>query len=199
MRLYDFLMQAGDRVPFHMPGHLRDADRFDWLCGLAPFDFTEIDGLDDLHAPEGILREAELYVRVFGHDWYDCGFDGREGQLSGAGVRALCLAGEYLHAAARAFAEGEGVELLLEHAERAEFKGAVLLVSAALHRETGEGAAFLRALRKVWRQALLQQEPAPVANVGEVQGERLAVGIREMGLDRGRRRLAEQAGAKNEE
>ena len=58
MRLYDFLLGAGDRVPFHMPGHLRAADRFDWLCGLAPIDFTEIDGLDDLHAPEGILREA---------------------------------------------------------------------------------------------------------------------------------------------
>ena len=58
MRLYDFLAGAGDRIPFHIPGHQRDPERFDWLGGLAPIDFTEIDGLDDLHAPEGILREA---------------------------------------------------------------------------------------------------------------------------------------------
>ncbi len=60
MRLYDFLTDAGahGRIPYSMPGHLHDADRFDWLGGLAPIDFTEIDGLDDLHAPEGILLEA---------------------------------------------------------------------------------------------------------------------------------------------
>ncbi len=60
MRLMDFLADAGEhgRIPFHMPGHLREPERFDWLGGLAPLDFTEIDGLDDLHAPEGILRDA---------------------------------------------------------------------------------------------------------------------------------------------
>ena len=46
--------------PFHMPGHKRNGE------GMLPFfaqwfarDFTEIPGLDDLHAPEGILREAQ--------------------------------------------------------------------------------------------------------------------------------------------
>ncbi|MBR6851982.1 MAG: aminotransferase class V-fold PLP-dependent enzyme [Lachnospiraceae bacterium] len=46
--------------PFHMPGHKRNGK------GMPPFfaqwfarDFTEIPGLDDLHAPEGILREAQ--------------------------------------------------------------------------------------------------------------------------------------------
>lgn len=60
MRLYDFLAEAGahGRVAFHMPGHMRSASRFDWIAPFAPIDFTEIDGLDDLHAPEGILRDA---------------------------------------------------------------------------------------------------------------------------------------------
>lgn len=46
--------------PFHMPGHKRQGK------GMPPFfaqwfarDLTEIPGLDDLHAPEGILREAQ--------------------------------------------------------------------------------------------------------------------------------------------
>ena len=60
MRLYDYLAEAGahGKVPFHMPGHMRSASRFDWIAPFAPIDFTEIDGLDDLHAPEGILRDA---------------------------------------------------------------------------------------------------------------------------------------------
>ena len=46
--------------PFHMPGHKRN------VKGAAPFfaqwferDLTEIPGTDDLHAPEGILKEAQ--------------------------------------------------------------------------------------------------------------------------------------------
>lgn len=44
-----------DAYPFHMPGHKRR------LCGwMDPYaaDITEIDGFDDLHAPEGALKEA---------------------------------------------------------------------------------------------------------------------------------------------
>ncbi len=46
--------------PFHMPGHKRN------VKGVAPFfepwferDVTEVPGLDDLHEPEGILKEAQ--------------------------------------------------------------------------------------------------------------------------------------------
>jgi arginine decarboxylase len=58
--LYEKLLeqrQKGD-YPFHMPGHKRIADRF--LSGVHPYevDFTEIDGLDDLHAPEEMFRES---------------------------------------------------------------------------------------------------------------------------------------------
>ncbi len=67
MRLYDILKQTSEngRVPYHMPGHKRNP-AFDYLGDAAEIDFTEIDGLDNLHSPEGILRDtmnlaAELY------------------------------------------------------------------------------------------------------------------------------------------
>ncbi|MCD8239639.1 MAG: aminotransferase class V-fold PLP-dependent enzyme [Clostridiales bacterium] len=48
-----------DSYPFHMPGHKRNTDLF-------RFDFTEIEATDDLHHPQGILKErmekaAEIY------------------------------------------------------------------------------------------------------------------------------------------
>ena len=51
--------------PFHMPGHKR---RPDSPAGPeAAVDITEIDGFDDLHHPEGILREMqEDAARIFG-------------------------------------------------------------------------------------------------------------------------------------
>ncbi len=52
-------LSASDQLPMHMPGHKRNP--------LAPYlktlgaelDITEIHGFDDLHAPEGILAEAQ--------------------------------------------------------------------------------------------------------------------------------------------
>ena len=67
MRLYDILKQTSGngRMPYHMPGHKRNP-AFDYLGGTAGIDFTEIDGLDNLYSPEGILRDtmnlaAEVY------------------------------------------------------------------------------------------------------------------------------------------
>ena len=53
----------GDVYPFHMPGHKRQTQAEGSPCG---YDITEIDGFDNLHEPEGILRiamdeAAELY------------------------------------------------------------------------------------------------------------------------------------------
>ena len=49
---------ASDYYGFHMPGHKR---KLDMLGGVTPcqIDITEIDGFDDLHHAEGILREAQ--------------------------------------------------------------------------------------------------------------------------------------------
>lgn len=45
-----------DTYPFHMPGHKRNTAR---LGNALPYsmDITEIDGFDDLHAPDGILKD----------------------------------------------------------------------------------------------------------------------------------------------
>ena len=49
---------ASDYYGFHMPGHKR---KLDMLGGVTPcqIDITEIDGFDDLHHAEGILKEAQ--------------------------------------------------------------------------------------------------------------------------------------------
>ncbi|MBQ3126192.1 MAG: aminotransferase class I/II-fold pyridoxal phosphate-dependent enzyme [Clostridia bacterium] len=57
MRLYDTLAAYSrtDAVPMHMPGHKRQ--NYDYLAG-AHLDITEIDGFDNLHDAEGLLRDA---------------------------------------------------------------------------------------------------------------------------------------------
>ncbi len=55
-----------DIYPFHMPGHKRQR-----LLGVPPegIDITEIEGFDDLHHAEGILREGQARLaRLFGAD-----------------------------------------------------------------------------------------------------------------------------------
>ena len=60
-----------NRTPFHMPGHKRQN-----LTGVdLPYekDYTEVEGLDDLHHPEGILKAAmERTAAMYGVDrtWY---------------------------------------------------------------------------------------------------------------------------------
>lgn len=46
-----------DVYPFHMPGHKRRLWAQEWGNPIA-MDITEIDGFDNLHAPEGILKES---------------------------------------------------------------------------------------------------------------------------------------------
>lgn len=67
-RLYDKLKaySESDFYAFHMPGHKRNKT----LLGIElPYDLdiTEIDGFDDLHYADGILKEEqERAARVFG-------------------------------------------------------------------------------------------------------------------------------------
>lgn len=46
---------ASSALPMHMPGHKRQKD---YLGGIAQYDITEVTDFDDLHHPEGILKEA---------------------------------------------------------------------------------------------------------------------------------------------
>jgi len=61
VRLYDALSAYSrtGAVPLHMPGHKRRPE--DYLVGAA-LDITEIDGFDNLHQPEGLLRDAMAYA-----------------------------------------------------------------------------------------------------------------------------------------
>lgn len=61
-----------DFYPFHMPGHKR-REMWDRWEGVFPnpysVDITEIDGFDNLHHPEGILKESmERAAKVYGAD-----------------------------------------------------------------------------------------------------------------------------------
>lgn len=54
--------------PFHMPGHKRRMWAEEWGNPIA-MDITEIDGFDNLHAPEGILKESmEMASAFYGSD-----------------------------------------------------------------------------------------------------------------------------------
>ena len=56
--LYDKLLTygKGPAYPFHMPGHKRQVEDF---CNPFAIDITEIDGFDNLHHPEEILKEVQ--------------------------------------------------------------------------------------------------------------------------------------------
>lgn len=89
------LLQAQDRLPMHMPGHKRAELLAPYLQGLgAALDFTEIKGLDNLHRPQGILRDSmQMAASLYGaaDSFYLVG-----GSTAGilAGVRALSKSGD---------------------------------------------------------------------------------------------------------
>ena len=57
-----------DFYPFHMPGHKRNTELIKkyglWDEELTPYDIdiTEIDNFDNLHNPEGIIKNAETFA-----------------------------------------------------------------------------------------------------------------------------------------
>ena len=51
-------LSNSDMYPFHMPGHKRNKKFMD-LTSIADMDITEIDGFDDLHHAQGIIRAAQ--------------------------------------------------------------------------------------------------------------------------------------------
>ncbi len=55
-------------LPMHMPGHKRNLAKFPWLGEIGgKFDITEVDGFDNLNAPEGaLLNLSERVARLWG-------------------------------------------------------------------------------------------------------------------------------------
>lgn len=66
MELYEKLKwyQDTDYYPFHMPGHKRNLGE---MCNPYKIDITEIDGFDDLHHAEGIIKECEEKAAALYH------------------------------------------------------------------------------------------------------------------------------------
>ena len=65
-KLFDKL-KKNSRIPFHMPGHKRNAPAFPYLSDFAGIDITEIQGFDNLHDPRGVLKESmECAARLRG-------------------------------------------------------------------------------------------------------------------------------------
>ncbi len=62
MTLLEYLKNYTNKntTPFHMPGHKRNTQLAQYLQTFgAEYDFTEIYSMDDLHAPEGIIKECQ--------------------------------------------------------------------------------------------------------------------------------------------
>ncbi len=88
-----------DMYPFHMPGHKRQIEAKNLSKFPNPFeiDITEIDGFDNLHHPQGMLKESmEWAASVYGADrtWYlvngsSCGILSAVCALVKAGGRIL--------------------------------------------------------------------------------------------------------------
>ena len=56
-----------ERVSFHMPGHKGKSTLINWADYIPYMDTTELDGLDNLHNPTGIIKESqELAAKAFG-------------------------------------------------------------------------------------------------------------------------------------
>lgn len=103
-------------VPLHMPGHKRLVEQTDYLARLgARYDFTEADGLDDLHDPKGIIAAAqERAARAYGADYARISVNGATGAILAA-VSALV---------------GRGDEVVLSRACHRSVYNALLTVGA---------------------------------------------------------------------
>lgn len=84
-----------NNIPMHMPGHKRNPTAAPYLNSLSEqMDVTEIEGMDDLHAPTGILKQAmDRAARAWGSDR---SFFLVNGSTCGilAGIRALTHRGD---------------------------------------------------------------------------------------------------------
>ena len=86
---------ASGTVPMHMPGHKRNPACAGFLEGLSlRHDITEIDGFDNLHGAEGILKEAmECAAALWGTKRSYYLVNGSSGGILSA-IRALTKRGD---------------------------------------------------------------------------------------------------------
>lgn len=139
---------ASDMLPMHMPGHKRNA-MTPCLRELgAAFDLTEIEGFDDLHHPEGVLREAqERAAALWGAEESCFLVNGSTGGI---------LAGLY------AAADRGGEILLARGAHKSVYHGIELLglVPRFLCPPLAPGGSFFASVTPEAVQAALERYPA---------------------------------------
>lgn len=95
MKLLNHLKNYNNKniTPFHMPGHKRNTELAEYLKILgAEYDFTEIYSMDDLHDPEGIIKECQENAQSLWHSEHS--YFLINGSTSGilAGIRACTKA-----------------------------------------------------------------------------------------------------------
>src|SRR5699024_10017786 len=92
--------QEQDPISLHVPGHKNGTifpeDMHSYFESVLPLDMTELPGLDDLHAPKEMIREAETLAADFfqsDHTFFLVG-----GSTSGnlAMLLATCSPGDYV-------------------------------------------------------------------------------------------------------
>ncbi len=120
--LYDELLTytASEAYPFHMPGHKR---RMGTMTDPFHIDITEIDGFDDLHHAQGLIREAEeRAARLYGSEETHFMVNGSTGGILTALSSAISMgqrAGRPAVAMARNAHKSAFHALYLMHAEAA--------------------------------------------------------------------------------
>lgn len=144
-----------DYYPFHMPGHKRNMPeedgKTDICAGMSGLDITEIEGFDNLHAPEGILKEAqERAARVFGAK--------KTLYLIGGSTAGI------LSAVSAAVPRG-GKLIMARGCHKAVYHAAMLrnLETVYLYPEPVQGLGILDAVRPEMVEACLQEHPDAAA------------------------------------
>lgn len=79
------LYRKEKHIPFHMPGHKRSTQLSYLKHLVADLDFSEIDGMDDLHQPKEMLKDTMLLAKNL--------WNSQNSYLSIAGSTALILSG----------------------------------------------------------------------------------------------------------
>lgn len=83
-----------DMYPMHMPGHKRNLPWDNPVADVSALDVTEVEGFDDLHHPEGILRRLqERAARLFGVEESRILVNGSTAGILAA-ISAVCRAGD---------------------------------------------------------------------------------------------------------
>lgn len=146
--LFDYLKEYGDsdRYPFHMPGHKGNVDS-GALASIYPYDITEIEGFDNLHQPQSIIRDAQM------------------------------RAAELYHSEDTYFLVGGSTAGILSAVAALSGRGNILLIARNCHRAVYHAAVLNRMeLRYIYPSSITDFEIAGAVDPGEVEQQIQAIG-----------------------